>query len=202
MTSIFCVRAGEDDEYADHFKNGNYVAIGWILDTDLSDVTEEEQIRPLYRAVYGNERSVYQISSFLLKMKAGDIVVTPSQSHEDLYIGRITYDDPSYFYSKEDDDCPYPHRRSVEWRDDPIRMKNDYKYVEMPLTRPIARELIIEEFSGKVAERQEIIDTIVKIHRDRGGLRPRGQAAGVFKKALADMKLEGKAENPSLLRRS
>lgn len=77
-------------------------------------------------------------------------------------------------------------------------MKNDYKYVKMPLTRPIARELIIEEFSGKVAERQEIIDTIVKIHRDRGGLRPRGQAAGVFKKVLADMKLEGKAEKPSL----
>lgn len=77
-------------------------------------------------------------------------------------------------------------------------MSNDYKYVKMPLTRPIARELVIEEFSGKVAERQEIIDTIVKIHRDRGGLSPRGRAAGVFKKVLADMKLEGKAENPSL----
>ncbi len=68
----------------------------------------------------------------------------------------------------------------------------------MPLTRLIARELIIEEFSGKIAERQKIIDTIVKIHRDRGGSPPRGQAVGVFKKTLADMKLEGKAENPSI----
>ena len=76
-------------------------------------------------------------------------------------------------------------------------MSNDYKHVGMPLRKLIARELIIEEFSGKVAERQEIIDTIVKIHRDRGGSPPLGQAAGVFKKALADMKLEGKAENPS-----
>ena len=120
MTSIFCVRAGEDDEYADHFRNGNYVAIGWIPNTDLSDTTGEEQIRPLYRAEHGDERSVYQISRFLTEMKAGDIVVTPSQRHEDLYIGKITCDDPSYFYSTEDDDCPYPHRRSVEWRDDPI----------------------------------------------------------------------------------
>ncbi|MYB70883.1 MAG: GIY-YIG nuclease family protein [Gemmatimonadetes bacterium] len=77
-------------------------------------------------------------------------------------------------------------------------MNNDYEYVKTPLTRPIARKLVIEEFSGKVAERQEIIGTIVKIHRDRGGLPPRGRAAGVFKKVLADMKLEGKAENLSL----
>lgn len=42
-------------------------------------------------------------------------------------------------------------------------MNNDYEYVKTPLTRPIARKLVIEEFSGKVAERQEIIDTIVKL---------------------------------------
>ncbi len=77
-------------------------------------------------------------------------------------------------------------------------MNNDYEYVKTPLTRPIARELIIEKFSGETAERQEIIETIVKIHCDRGGSRPRGQTVGVFKKALADMKSKGRAENVSL----
>ncbi len=54
-------------------------------------------------------------------------------------------------------------------------MSNDYKHVRMPLRKLIARELVIEEFSGKVAERQEIIDTIVKIHRDRGAYDRKGK---------------------------
>ena len=64
MTSVFCVRAN-GGKYADHFKNGNYVAIGWIPGTDLSSITEEEQIRPLYKAEYDDEQSVYQVSMFL-----------------------------------------------------------------------------------------------------------------------------------------
>ena len=76
-------------------------------------------------------------------------------------------------------------------------MNYDYKYVEIHLTPSIAQELIIDKFSGKVAERQKIIDTIVKIHCDRGGLPPRGQSAGVFKKALYNIRKKGKAENLS-----
>ena len=63
MTSVFCVRAN-GGEYADHFKNGNYVAIGWIPDTDLSDITEEEQIRPLYRALAMSNRSIKSVRSY------------------------------------------------------------------------------------------------------------------------------------------
>ena len=76
-------------------------------------------------------------------------------------------------------------------------MNNDYKYAGTSLTPSIACELIIEEFSGKTAERQKIIEAIVKIHCDRKGLPPKGRPEGVFKKALAEMKSEGKAENPS-----
>ncbi len=118
MTSVFCVRAN-GGEYADHFKNGNYVAIGWIPDTDLSNITEEEQIRPLYRAEYGDEQSVYQIIMFLLEMRAGDTVVTPIDRNF-LYKGTVAHKDCSYFYSTTDDGCSYPHRRHVEWDDVPI----------------------------------------------------------------------------------
>ena len=122
MTSVFCVRAN-GGEYADHFKNGNYVAIGWF-DDDLSDITEE-QIRTLC-AEYGyGPNELGSIRAFFLKMKVGDIVVTPCLNHEFLYIGYIVpvdSDDPdsSYFFPTIDDDCPYLQRRSVKWRDAPI----------------------------------------------------------------------------------
>ena len=130
MTSVFCVRAtlpGEPaGQYADHFKNGNYVAIGWF-DDDLSDITEE-RIRTLC-AEYGyGPNELGSIRAFFLRMKADDIVVTPCLNREFLYIGRVVPDNPdnpddptpSYFNPTTDDGCPYLQRRSVNWRDDPI----------------------------------------------------------------------------------
>ncbi len=77
-------------------------------------------------------------------------------------------------------------------------MNNDYKYADIPLTPKSAQPIIMNKFSGRVAERQEIVDTIVKIHCDQGGKPPQSQAVGVVKKALAALKSAGKAENPSL----
>ena len=127
MTSVFCVRAtlpgAPSGQYADHFKNGNYVAIGWF-DDDLSDITEE-QIRTLCAEHGYGPNELGSIRAFFLKMKVGDIVVTPCLNHEFLYIGYIVPvdsgdPDSSYFYPTIDDDCPYLQRRSVRWRDDPI----------------------------------------------------------------------------------
>ena len=121
MTSVFCVRAtlpGEPSgQYADHFKNGNYVAIGWF-DDDLSDITDE-QIRTLCEEHGYGPSELGSIRAFFLRMEAGDIVVTPCLDHEFLYIGTVD-PDPSYFNPTIDDGCPYIQRRSVKWRDDPI----------------------------------------------------------------------------------
>jgi hypothetical protein len=51
-----------------------------------------------------------------------------------------------------------------------IKVNNDYEYVGVPLTPSIAQELIKEAFSGKTATRREIVEIVVQIHDERGGL--------------------------------
>ena len=74
-------------------------------------------------------------------------------------------------------------------------MNDEYQHVGKPLTPSIARELIKELFAGKTAKRQEIINTVDEVHRERGGepktvkFHPAGQVLRAMKKA-------GLAENP------
>lgn len=49
-------------------------------------------------------------------------------------------------------------------------MNNDYKYVGVPLTPSIAQKLIKEQFSGQTVKKQKIVETVVPIHEERGGL--------------------------------
>ena len=75
-------------------------------------------------------------------------------------------------------------------------MNNSYKYVEVPLTPSIAQELIKEAFSGKTATRQEIVETVVQIHDERGGLPSEAKkVTGPIQRALQNLKASGIAEN-------
>ena len=49
-------------------------------------------------------------------------------------------------------------------------MNNDYEYVGVPLTPSIAQKLIKEQFSGQTVKKQKIVETVVPIHEERGGL--------------------------------
>lgn len=120
MTSVWCVRA-EFGTYTRHFVEGGYVAIGWMPDVDLSGIRSREELYPLYKKAHPDDTSnivigqqVGQIARFLLEIQAGDYVITPASDTERLHYG-VVAPDPSYFYAKGDDGCPYRHRRRVVW---------------------------------------------------------------------------------------
>ena len=78
-------------------------------------------------------------------------------------------------------------------------MNNDYKYVGVPLTPSIAQELIKEAFSGKTATRREIVEIVVQIHDERGGLPSEAKdVRTTIKSALQNLKKKRIVENLSL----
>ena len=122
MPKIYCVRA-QYGKYAETFKRKNYVAIGWLENTDLSAIQHRAELYPLYKAEYPQDTSnvvigqqVGQIGRFLLELKAGEYVVVPSADTDILHIGVVT--DNPYFFAPNDTECPFPHRKRVEWKDD------------------------------------------------------------------------------------
>jgi restriction system protein len=122
MPEVYCVRA-EYGSYARQFVQGNYVAIGWLDDIDLSTICAKEELYPLYRAAYPQDtnyvvgQQVGQIARFLFDLHAGDYVITPAANTELLHVG-IVGDDPSYFHGGTQDGCPFQHRRRVRWLPD------------------------------------------------------------------------------------
>jgi restriction system protein len=120
MTELYCVRA-DFGNYTEHFINGNYIAIGWLSGTDLTNIKNRDELYPIYKVEHPADTSnlvigqqVGQIARFLLEIKAGDYVITPSSDTEYIYYG-VVEDDTSYFYSDGSDGCPYLHRRKMKW---------------------------------------------------------------------------------------
>ncbi len=119
MNRVWCVRA-EFGTYTEVFVKGGFVAIGWLEKEDLSGVASRDEIYPLYRLYYPDDKSnvvigqqVGQIARFLLEMAAGDYVITPAANTELLYWGQLK--DNSYHFVPDQTDCPYPHRHFVQW---------------------------------------------------------------------------------------
>ena len=116
--SAYCVRA-DGGRYAEALRDGGYVAIGWMPDEDLSGIARDDTavLGSAYDSVHpgqgrlGRGHSIGQISQFLWEIGTGDVVVTPMDPPERLLVGVVSSD-----YSREvTPDCPYPHRRAVEW---------------------------------------------------------------------------------------
>jgi restriction system protein len=126
VTNVWCVRA-EFGTYTKPFVEGDYVAIGWMPNSDLSLIRSRDELYPLYKAEHADDTSnivigqqVGQIARFLLDIQAGDYVITPAADTEWLHYGKIA-PDPSYVYAAGNDGCPYRHRRRVSWA--PQRLK-------------------------------------------------------------------------------
>lgn len=122
---IYCVRA-DFGTYTRQFIEGNYVAIGWLPQKDLSGITSRDELYPLYREAYPNDTSnvvigqqVGQIARFLLEMKPGDYVITPAPDTEFIHYGII--EENAYCFSDGSDGCPYLHRKKVKWHKEPIQ---------------------------------------------------------------------------------
>lgn len=125
MSNIYCVRA-EFGKYTKEFINGGYVAIGWLPNNDLSKIQHRDFIYPLYRKEYPKDTSnlvvgiqVGQISRFLLDIQSGDYVITPSEDTNYIYYG-IIENNSYYFENIGTDNCPYRHRKKVNWEKEPI----------------------------------------------------------------------------------
>lgn len=133
-------------KYADDFKKGGYVAIGWMPESDLTGI-DTEQIRSEYEKAYpdvlkptviGNHSG--QIRRFL-ELQAGDIVLTPTADSDFVNYGTVL--DEPYFYVAGGDTCPYTHRRRVQWNEEPLR-RSDFS---VPLQNTMRSLLTVFEVS-------------------------------------------------------
>jgi len=158
MSNVWCVRA-EFGTYTKHFVEGGYVAIGWMEKTDLSAVTTRDELYPLYKTWHPQDTSnivigqqVGQIARFLLEMKNGDYVITPSADTEWLHYGKLA--EPAYFYFSGDDGSPYRHRRRVVWAKERLRRGD----LSVPFQNTIRSSLTVfavsqrEEFLAKIGQ--------------------------------------------------
>jgi len=120
MTKVWCVRAN-GGEFTQHFLNGSYVGIGWIeIIQDLGSVSSRDELYAIVQSVYPDIGQIVignyvgQLARFLIEMKAGDYVITPSAETEWLHYGKVD-PDPSYYFAEPTDGCRYRHRRRVTW---------------------------------------------------------------------------------------
>ena len=151
MPNVFCVRA-DYGRYADAFKNGGYVAIGWLsghlMERLRGQQSEDAQsmLHTLYREAYPNDvdmrraQNVGQIARFLFDIQVGDIVITPSIENERLFIGEVT---GQYYHNSTPDDCPFMHRKTVEWRSAPLLRSG----LSIPLQNTLRSSLTVYKIS-------------------------------------------------------
>jgi restriction system protein len=146
---IYCVRA-EFGTYTKNFIDGNYVAIGWFQNNDLSNIESREELYPLYRKEYPDDTSnvvigqqVGQIARFLLDIKPGDYVITPAQNTEYIYYGVIEED--AYYFTNGSDGCPYTQRKKVKWNKNPIQRSQ----FSVPFQNTIRSSLTVFSISHK-----------------------------------------------------
>ena len=109
----------EKGKYTDSFVAGGYAGAGWIRSSDLTEVTDKEALRCLYKREYPQDNdakvatNVGQVHRFLVGIKPGDYVITPTKEHTLQRFGRV--ESGVYYCPAPDDGCPFPHRRQVDW---------------------------------------------------------------------------------------
>jgi predicted Mrr-cat superfamily restriction endonuclease len=120
MKNVWCVRA-EFGSYTNSFVSGGYVGVGYNLTTSLADVRTRDELNVLIRRAYPDVTSnlvigqqAGQVARFLLEMKEGDYVITPTADTEWLRYGQVS--NKGYWFDSDlTDGCPYHQRRGVTW---------------------------------------------------------------------------------------
>ena len=141
----------EKGKYTDHFVDGGYAAIGWLRSSDLTGITDKEELRCLYKKKHPQEgdkkvaANVGQIRRFLVDIQPGDFIITPTKEHTLLRHGRV--ESGVYYEPEPDDGCPFPHRRRVDWAQQPLNSKefpeklyNAMKFAELTVFSVHRRE--------------------------------------------------------------
>jgi len=124
--SYYLVRVGEGSKYIKEAKKGSYIAIGWNELPDLNNFKNLDYIKTALKNTTYNYSATQlaiqagQIYRFSIEMKEGDIVLSPLGSGEYLVGKAENY----YFEDKPTDDCPYKHRRKVNWFDKVLKKED------------------------------------------------------------------------------
>ena len=117
----------EKGKYTDSFVAGGYAGAGWMPGLDLTEVTDKEALRCLYKKEYPQDgdakvaTNVGQIRRFLSGIKPGDYIITPTKEYTLLRYGRV--ESGVYYQLEPDDGCPFPHRRQVDWAKRPLNSR-------------------------------------------------------------------------------
>ncbi|MCM1061774.1 MAG: hypothetical protein NC452_16010 [Eubacterium sp.] len=121
---IWMLRTESGKFYRD-FTQNNYVALGWdkvsfadINDNEVSEKSKKEKISLLYPDELRPGLILSQLKTFYFKMKSGDLILIPSESSRQLYVGTIGDVINSVEHIElEDgyDKCEYSHKRRVKW---------------------------------------------------------------------------------------
>ena len=170
MTNVWCVRS-EFGKYTDDFVSGGYAAVGWIRGSDLTGITDREEFRRLYREDQPKDTdarvgaNVGQIYRFMVDVNLGDYIITPTTDSALLRYGQVK-SAPSY-EPKHDDNCPFPHRRRVDWEKQPLNRKE----LSIPLQYSMRAQKTVfavkhrEDFLLAVG-RPDLVETPVTAHYD------------------------------------
>lgn len=143
MPNVYIVRA-QFGTYTEHFLKGEYVGMGWLPKVNLSGIRSPSEIYPIFEKEYPDEKNqlairqkVEQIARFLLEIRGGDIVMTPSNGTEQMHYGQVRTS-PSYFYYTDYDGCPFRHRRYVRWSEDVILQEDFSTPFQHTIRSPLA----------------------------------------------------------------
>lgn len=72
-----------------------------------------------------------------------------------------------------------------------------YRFLNQRLQPRMASEIVLHLFNGRMVETEELINQVKNYHIDRGGYPGKQSPRNIVSKALAMLRLNGEAENPS-----
>lgn len=117
MRRYWAVRLGEGGKYVKDAQKGKFIAVGWNNLGDLANLTNQDDLKKLYKEKYCEQREAQiainhgQVWNFINNLKVGDIILTPYLKK--ILIGKVT---SNYQYKSDwSDKCSYVHRREVKW---------------------------------------------------------------------------------------
>ena len=122
---LWGVRA-HSSAYVEDFRSGGYTAIDYDIAERIPEVALRRHIAELYQKYHPEVESplsvgqhTRQIMRFVFEISTGDYILMPSSNPDYLYFG-VVLDEPYLFISDPKDNCPFRHRRAVEWHAKPI----------------------------------------------------------------------------------
>jgi restriction system protein len=162
--ALWLVRAGANGEHEQKFLEENRAYVTWDgLNVDLSTLPDVAAFRTAMQNQYpsfGVKKIINhtsQIRPFVVEMKPGDWLVTPSKSKSAIHIGEIT---GPYVYNSVGPD-PYFHYRNVKW---------------------IAKDIPRESFAQDLLYSFGAFMTICEVRRNDAEARVRAMGANGWKK--------------------